>query len=545
MSYQVGVDLGAVWSAAAVSRPGRPAPEILPLQERSAFMPSVVFANADGSLLVGQEAQRQAANDPGRVIRLFKRRIGDGTPLRVGDLAITADEVAARFVGKVLDVAKRVGSPVTRVAVAHPAGWGPHRLVSLRAALAAQGMGAALLIPDSVAAVVAHSNSQQLDPGALVAVYDFGGGSFTASVVRLLRGGRFTLAGRPEELDVGGLDLDEAVFEHVQQALGQAWEALDPTDPQVLAGVAELRRQCVAAKEALSADTDVQIPVRLPGIETDVLLARAEFEEMIRPAVDETVAALHNAIRSAAVEPAELAAVLLIGGSSVIPLITQEVSAQLGQAVTLAADSKGIVALGAALAARTPEPELTAVEQAPAIETTQLLELAAPAWSRPPLPIGPGPADRRRQIPWRVVGPAVASAVLSVLLVAGGIAVANRPETAPGAGVGAVEPEAPSSTSPTPPSGDGAVFSPPVSSSTTPPPPPPTTRPTTRQQTTSNPPPPPPPRQTTTAAPTTTTPPTTTENPPPPTTETPPTTNEVAPTTPRAGAETTPSGSAP
>src|SRR5262249_5213454 len=169
--------------------------------------------------------------------------------------------------------------------------------------------------------------------------------------------GEFMLVGQPEELDLSGLDLDEVVFDHVRSAVGPAWDALDPTDPDVLAAVARLRRGCIAAKEALSADTDVLIPVLLPGIDTRVRLGRAEFEEMVRPAVAETVEALHHALASAGTSPEELAAVLLVGGSARIPLITQEVSAQLGRPVAVSPDPKGIIAMGAALAARGPEPE--------------------------------------------------------------------------------------------------------------------------------------------------------------------------------------------
>ena len=78
---------------------------------------------------------------------------------------------------------------------------------------------------------------------------------------------------------LGGVDFDEVVFAHVRAALGAEWAALDPSDPEVLAAVAGLRRECTAAKEALSHDTEVLIPVLLPGLCTQVRLGRAEFEE--------------------------------------------------------------------------------------------------------------------------------------------------------------------------------------------------------------------------------------------------------------------------
>ncbi len=183
----------------------------------------------------------------------------------------------------------------------------------------------------SSAQAAALAMTDPVPVGRLVAVYDLGGTGLDATVLRRLPDGGYVPAGRPEELEVGGLDLDELVFDHVRAALGSAWDGLDPTDPAVLAGLGTLRRECTLAKESLSADTDVEIPVVLPGIDTRVRLARPEFEEMARPVIEETAATLQHAIAGA-----PPAAVLLTGGSARIPLITQVVSARLGRPVTVA-----------------------------------------------------------------------------------------------------------------------------------------------------------------------------------------------------------------
>ena len=112
------------------------------------------------------------------------------------------------------------------------------------------------------------------------------------------------IVGAPEGVEsFGGADLDEVVLAHVRDALGPAWEELDPADPDVLAAVADLRRAVIAAKEALSHDTEVLVPVALPGVRTQVRLGRAEFEEMIRPALTETVEAMRRALDGAGDEP--------------------------------------------------------------------------------------------------------------------------------------------------------------------------------------------------------------------------------------------------
>ncbi len=298
-------------------------------------------------------------------MRDLTRRVGDPTPLLVGRQPVSPDELAARFLVRVVDdVAKRESGVAARVAVTHPAGWGPHRLGALHAALAEQGLGSATLIPEPVAAATGYAASARVEPGATVGVYDLGGGRCGATVLRRGPDG-FTVVGSPDGVErFGGTDLDEVVLAHVREALGPAWEKLDPTDPEVLAAVADLRRAATAAKEALSHDTEVLIPVVLPGVRTQVRLGRAEFEEMIRPALVETAESVRRALDGAGMSAADLAALVLVGGSSRIPLVPQLLSEEFGRDVTVAPDPVGVVAMGAALLAggtggarkRAPEP---------------------------------------------------------------------------------------------------------------------------------------------------------------------------------------------
>jgi actin-like ATPase involved in cell morphogenesis len=480
MSYQVGVDLGSTLSALAVCRSGgNPAPEIVPMSSRTVFVPTVVYASRDGSVLVGDEADHRALTDPDRVARQFIRRIGDGVPLLAGGTAMPAEVLAARFITRMVDVAAaRLAGPATRVAVAHPVGWGAHRVAALRDALAGHG----LFVPAPQAAVLAQSMREVIEPGATVAVYDLGGATFSASVIRRVTTEQFTVVGRAEELELGGADFDEVVFAHVTAELGAAWEALDPADPAVRSAVAALRRECTAAKEALSANTDVLIPVALPGITTSVRLGRAEFEEAIQPGIEETVAALHRTLDSAGVGAAELAAVLLIGGSARVPLVTQAVSEQLGRPVTLAGDPKGIVAIGAALAARglldppptrafpVPEPRVPVLAGEP--QPVLAGQPYQPVGVRPPLPIGPPRArdDRRWLGMPRTVITAVAAVVLAVALTGGVAFLANRTKPADSdADPGSVRKQGTSQVTETPPADEPTIREKPPVTTTVPP----------------------------------------------------------------------------
>ncbi|HXV94506.1 MAG TPA: Hsp70 family protein [Pseudonocardia sp.] len=351
MSYLLGIDLGTTRTSAAIARGGaRPGEiEVVSLGDRASAVPSVLFLAPDGSFLVGEHAERRAVTDPDRVVREFKRRIGDPTPVVVAGQPWSAQDLSARVVRWVVDrVAEREGGSAARIAVTHPASWGAHKKELLAGALAGQGLSVTFLA-EPQAAALHYAAHERVEPGSTIAVYDLGGGTFDAAVVRKDAG--FQLLGRPEGLErLGGVDFDEVVFEHVREGLPDAFDGLDDTDPAVLSAVARVRRECTEAKEALSSDTEVSIPVLMPGSRGSVRLHRSEFEAMIRPQVEETVTALRRAVASAGLTPEQLSAVLLVGGSSRIPLVAQLVSEQLGRPVAVDADPKNAIAKGAALA---------------------------------------------------------------------------------------------------------------------------------------------------------------------------------------------------
>ena len=373
MSYQLGIDLGTTYTAAAISRVGERSSagvDVVTLGSRSATVASVMYLADDGSVLVGEAAERRALTDPDRVVREFKRRVGDEIPLMLGGRPFQAHELAARLVRWVVDlVSEREGGPPRRIAVTHPASWGAHKKDLFNGALRNVGL-AVTFLAEPQAAAVSYASAERVEEGSTVAVYDLGGGTFDAAVVRKTGNGTFELLGQPEGIErLGGIDFDEVVFAHVREAIGSKLEGLDPEDPDVLSAVARLRRECVEAKEALSSDTEATIPVLLPELRTQSRLTRGEFEAMIRPALEETVLSLRRAVASAGLTPDDLSAVLLVGGSSRIPLVSQLVSDELSRPVAVDADPKTAIAMGAALAI-SPQP--------------------APAPARPPGPSGSG-----------------------------------------------------------------------------------------------------------------------------------------------------------
>ena len=360
MSYLLGIDVGTTRTAAAISRTAAPGtPEMITLGDRSVDVPSVVLLSEEGTMLVGEAAERRAVDEPDRVAREFKRRLGDPTPVSLGGRPFTPQDLSALLVRHVVDVAaRREGAPPDRVAVTHPASWGAHKKELLGSALASAGLTVTFLA-EPQAAAVCYAGAERVEPGSTIAVYDLGGGTFDAAVVRKDAapdvGGGFTLLGRPEGVEfLGGVDFDQVVFDHVRAAVPEAFAGLDESDPQTWAAVARLRRDCCEAKEALSADTEVTIPVWLGGRHT-VRLHRGEFEDLIRPALEDSVTALCRAVASAGLEPAGPTSVLLVGGSSRIPLVAQMVSERLGRPVSVDADPKNTIAKGAAATLAGPD----------------------------------------------------------------------------------------------------------------------------------------------------------------------------------------------
>ncbi|MGH3882038.1 MAG: Hsp70 family protein [Pseudonocardiaceae bacterium] len=380
MSYWLGIDVGTTFTAAAICREvagRRPLPEVIPLGSRGAAVSSVVYLSEDGQVVVGEAAERRAVTDSDRVVREFKRRIGDEVPMMIGGVPHSASEIAAMVVRWVVDrVAEREGEPARGITITHPASWGTYKTRIMADALRAADLSEVMFRTEPEAAAASYSMQERVATGSTIAVYDLGGGTFDAAVVCKDGIGMFSVLGLPQGIDrLGGVDFDDAVFGHVVAKV-PALSELDPEDPATLTATARLRRECTEAKEALSADTEVTISVLAPEVQSQLRLVRAEFEDLIRPQVAETVEALRRALRSADVGPEDLDAVLLVGGSSRVPLVAQLVSAELGRPVAVDADPTAAIALGAALFALPTGPAESDTASADVPTDTQILAVS-------------------------------------------------------------------------------------------------------------------------------------------------------------------------
>jgi actin-like ATPase involved in cell morphogenesis len=356
VGYSLGVDLGTTFVAAAIATATRVT--MVKLGNQSVVIPATVYLREDGTLVTGEAASLQAVSNPDRIGIEMKRRLGNPTPVELGGEPYNVTALLGALLQDVIQkVIDTEGAPPERLMLTHPANWGPFRRTLFEEVPQFAGLDNPPAVTEPEAVTAHYATSRTLADGATMAVYDLGGGTFDATILRTQPGG-IEILGIPDGIDrLGGVDFDEAILSYVDYVADGALSGLDMRDPQAGTALSRLRQECMLAKEALSAQSETVIPVSLPDRQFDVRFTRSTFEEMVRGPIESTIAALTRTLESAQVKPAELSAVLLVGGSARIPLIARMLSAELGRPTVVDKEPKCAVALGAAtLAAKVPVP---------------------------------------------------------------------------------------------------------------------------------------------------------------------------------------------
>jgi molecular chaperone DnaK len=480
MPYELSVDLGTTFTAAAVRDDGEPV--MVGLGNRALQVPSVLFRTDEG-FIVGEAAERRGSTEPRRLVREFKRRLGDPVPVLVDGVPFSAASLSATLLRWVVAaVTRRQGEPPAGLVLTHPASWGAYKLDVLQEVLVLAEVGPARWCPEPVAAAGQYASRSRVETGERLVVYDLGGGTFDVCVLEKTAAG-FTMLGPAEGVEhLGGVDFDEAVFEQVRSVLGERLGGLDLDDPGTIGGLARLRRECVEAKEALSVDSETMVQVALPGLVTSVRVSRTELEQLIRPTLDQTVAATARALRSAGLGPKDLSGIVLVGGSSRIPLVAEVLQRELDAPIALDAHPKHDIALGAlrgelwdSTTRRPAVPAAPAAPAAPAPRPSPPPTRTAPVSPAPPPPppapppkppkqlkpskppvvpvgdVGDDPGLRRRFRPLVLAAAAVALVVVVatiVVLVRGGEG--DRVAASPPAATAALTTSPPPTASPSP-----------------------------------------------------------------------------------------------
>ena len=397
------IDFGTSNTVAALSVDGQ-APRTVTF-DASPLLPSSVYIAADGQVVTGREAQRQARLDPTRYEANPKRRIDDGEVL-LGDRVVhVIDLIAAvlRTVGT--EVRRQLGGAAPdQVRLTHPAQWGATRQNTLVTAARAAGLGTHLvLIPEPVAAAAQFTQlpGRALPPGGSVAIYDLGGGTFDIAVVgrtpaNAASSSEFHVLAEAGLADLGGLDFDQAVLDHVGRATsasdpGRWQQILRPKDASGRRAARAMAEDVRAAKETLSRYP--QTEVALPDPFTDAHLTRSEFEGLIRPNLLRSIEVLSTTLHTAGVAPDRLTGIFLVGGSSRIPLVAKLIGEQLGVTPVALDQPETAVALGALLVPVSRDGNRT-VAVADQQDPRRPGSVPGPVSTGPPPPTGPHASGR-------------------------------------------------------------------------------------------------------------------------------------------------------
>ncbi|HZE38541.1 MAG TPA: Hsp70 family protein, partial [Stackebrandtia sp.] len=321
------------------------------LFDGSPMLPSAVYLSSDGQMLVGRDAERNARMDPARFEPNPKRRIDD-TTIFLGDQELPVPRVMAYVLERVVSEAKRqLGGPPEAVRMTHPARWGERRRNLLVEAARLAGLPKPQLIPEPVGAASYFTSvlGTAVPVGRSLAIYDLGGGTFDATVVRRTQTG-FEVLSEEGLSDVGGLDFDHGMVELMGKTYAvshpDVWQRLmNPADDKDRRYRRMLYEDVKQAKESLSRSASSDI--HLPAMEVDAHVTREEFESIAKPLLERTIECMERAIRGAKQTPKDLVGIFLVGGSSRIPLAAHLIHTELGLPPTILEQPETVVVEGA------------------------------------------------------------------------------------------------------------------------------------------------------------------------------------------------------
>jgi molecular chaperone HscA len=409
---RLAVDLGTSHTVAVAHLPHQP-PRAL-LFDGSPLLPSAVFAAADGTLHTGHDARGLARAAPERFEPHPNRRAGDGAVL-LGDAAYPVATLLGAVLRRVLRAAAEVGvAPTDGTVLTCPADWGRTRRGVLLDAARSAGMTACTLVDEPVAAATYALRVLRRDQavGQALAVFDFGGGTLDVAVVRREQAGLRVVATGGLD-DLGGLDIDAALVAH----LGRLVQARDPALWQRLshpAGPGDLRDRLALWSEVRTAKEMLSrvgaAPVELPGTVAAVHLTREELEQVAGPLVDRAVEAAARVVSAAG----GVSQLLLVGGSSRIPLVATRLHTRLGRPPDVPDQPELPVAYGAMIAMELLAQPVPTAGPVTATDHRDRVRPGDPPVDDPVPP--PAPPPRRRGFPRALV------AAVAVLVVAVGAA---------------------------------------------------------------------------------------------------------------------------
>lgn len=371
MSKIIGIDLGTTNSCVAVMEGNDPV--VIPNSEGGRTTPSIVAFTKSGERLVGQPAKRQAITNPKNTIFSIKRFMGrfinevgteksevpyevvagenNSARVRIQDRVYSPPEISAMILQKMKKTAEDyLGQPVTEAVITVPAYFNDSQRQATKDAGEIAGLKVRRIINEPTAAALAYGLDKK-SKDHTVAIYDLGGGTFDISILQL-GDGVFEVKSTNGDTHLGGDDFDQRLIDYLADEFKKA-EGIDlRKDPMALQRLKE-----AAEKAKIELSSSVSTDVNLPFITAtqdgpkhlNINLTRSKFEQLIHDLVDRTKIPCQQAMKDAGVTPSDIDEVILVGGSTRIPMVQQLVKDLFGKEPHKGVNPDEVVAIGAAI----------------------------------------------------------------------------------------------------------------------------------------------------------------------------------------------------
>jgi molecular chaperone DnaK len=383
MGRIVGIDLGTTYSLIAYLDKESGQPRCIPGPYGTPLCPSIVSVDAGGAIVVGEPARRRLLTQPERTIYSVKRLMGRGVEdvqadrklfsfridpqsgnvirVRLGEKLFTPPEISAFILRELKGWAEEFfKEPVDRAVITVPAYFNDAQRQATKDAGRLAGLEVLRLLNEPTAAALAYGLHKQ--QRGRVAVYDFGGGTFDVSILKLIStsdGDIYQVLSTNGDTHLGGDDVDNMLLGIARKEI---WSEFGIDLEQFPEATQGLRKALIAEKHELSGASSAAIKLSLPGGGVYARkFRRVEFEELIRPIVARTMVPVKMALADAKLSSAEMDEVVLVGGSTRIPLVRRTVGEFFGRAPHCELNPDEVVALGAAVQADILETGVTSM----------------------------------------------------------------------------------------------------------------------------------------------------------------------------------------
>jgi len=350
MGKIIGIDLGTTNSEVAVIEAGKPT--IIKSAEGQSYFPSIVAFTKEGEMLVGEPAKRQAVTNPEGTVHRIKRKMGRGEKVKIRGKEYTPEQISAFILQKIKkDAEDFLGEKVTEAVITVPAYFNDDQRQATKDAGKIAGLKVKRIINEPTAASLAYGLDKEGDHK--IAVYDFGGGTFDITLMEVGEG-VFEVLSTNGDTQLGGSDMDQALVDYFLHEFKKK-HTVDLTKDQKA-----LQRLLEAAEKAkMELSSTLQTEINLPYITVidnepqhlELKLTRAKFEEIIASFVDKTEQPCKQALKDAKLKPADIDHVVLVGGTTRIPLVKKKVEEIFGKTPKRDVDPMECVAIGAAVQA--------------------------------------------------------------------------------------------------------------------------------------------------------------------------------------------------